>query len=100
MTDLDRKFDLEYPRGLDYVPEPYVDRSGEEEHDELHLDFDQYVETDKKVREKSQFFICLICKMIVSNPVECSNCSTLFCQKCIEPWHRSNDFCPKKCSGD
>jgi len=79
ITDLDRKFDLEYPNGLSYIPEPYQDKSGAEEHDEHHLDFDQYAETDKDVREKSQHFICLICKMVVSDPVECSNCSTLFC---------------------
>jgi hypothetical protein len=41
---------------------------------------------------------CLICQNIVYKPVCCSNCSALFCTKCINDWLKKSRQCPNRCN--
>ena len=68
--------------------------------DENRLDITNMIQLDKEKRERANFFACVICTMVVKDPIECKNCDTLFCQECLEPWTKSNDHCPKKCKGN
>ena len=46
----------------------------------------------------SPLFQCRICLDLVMDPVECENCSNLFCRECIEEWlkNSSSSQCPYK----
>ena len=44
----------------------------------------------------SPTFECKICCDLVMNPVECENCSKLFCQNCINNWLKNSNKCPNK----
>ena len=82
--------------GLSYIPKPYekpVILS-------KNLDIANLVEEDKKMRERAEFFVCLICAMVVLNPSECSGCQSLYCADCIALWREKNNYCPKKCQGN
>lgn len=85
-----------YPNGLGYRLEEYQEKVG----DENRLDIMNMIQQDKEKRERANFFACVICTMVVKDPVECKNCDTLFCQECLEPWTQSNKHCPKKCKGN
>ena len=39
---------------------------------------------------------CSICLDLVMEPVECENCSKLFCKECIEGWFKNSTNCPNK----
>ena len=39
---------------------------------------------------------CAICMDLVMNPVECKNCSKLFCKYCIDNWIKISKECPNK----
>ena len=39
---------------------------------------------------------CSICLDLVMEPVECTNCSKLFCKECIEGWLKNSKDCPNK----
>ena len=39
---------------------------------------------------------CSICLDLVFNPVQCRNCSKLFCKNCIEMWLEKQKECPNK----
>ena len=39
---------------------------------------------------------CAICMDLVMNPVECKNCSKLFCKYCIDNWLKNSKECPNK----
>ena len=39
---------------------------------------------------------CSICLDLVMDPVECKNCSKLFCKYCIDNWLKNNNECPNK----
>ena len=39
---------------------------------------------------------CPICRDLVMNPVECKNCSKLFCKYCIDNWLQNTNQCPNK----
>ena len=39
---------------------------------------------------------CSICLDLVMTPVECGNCSKLFCKNCIENWLKTANECPNK----
>ena len=39
---------------------------------------------------------CPICRDLVMNPVECKNCSKLFCKYCIDNWLKNTNQCPNK----
>jgi len=39
---------------------------------------------------------CAICLDLVMTPVECKNCSKLFCKNCIESWLKTANECPNK----
>jgi hypothetical protein len=36
----------------------------------------------------------------VVEPLECSECQSIFCSDCIEIWNYTKDCCPKKCLND
>ena len=44
--------------------------------------------------------ICLICFMIVKDPVDCRECGASLCLLCAEAAKSQGKPCPKKCSGD
>lgn len=44
----------------------------------------------------SPSFECVICYDLVMSPVECENCSKLFCKNCINNWLKRSDKCPNK----
>ena len=37
---------------------------------------------------------CIICSCIAWDPMECSECNALACQKCIAVWNSKQKFCP------
>ena len=39
---------------------------------------------------------CSLCLDLVMNPVECENCSKLFCKECIDSWLKNSAECPNK----
>ena len=39
---------------------------------------------------------CSICLDLVMDPVECQNCSKLFCKDCINSWLKNSNQCPNK----
>lgn len=39
---------------------------------------------------------CSICLDLVMTPIECKNCSKLFCKYCIDNWLKNNNECPNK----
>ena len=39
---------------------------------------------------------CGICLDLVMDPVECENCSKLFCNECINGWLQNSNQCPNK----
>ena len=39
---------------------------------------------------------CAICMDLAMNPVECKNCSKLFCKYCIDNWLKNSKECPNK----
>ena len=39
---------------------------------------------------------CSICLDLVMSPVECNNCTKLFCQDCIDNWLKNETECPNK----
>ena len=39
---------------------------------------------------------CSICLDLVMKPVECQNCSKLFCEECINNWLKNTKQCPNK----
>ena len=57
-------------------------------------------EADNRKKEKANFFVCPICAFVVTNPLECDGCQSLFCKDCIDPWRSNNESCPKKCRGN
>jgi hypothetical protein len=56
---------------------------------------DQQLSLCQKVEDD---FNCMICLNFVREPVECSNCEKLFCQKCINAWKLSCDIQVPKCA--
>jgi hypothetical protein len=43
-------------------------------------------------------FVCVICCGVVLDPVECKQCSSLYCKGCLQ--HKlTNNPCPKRCGG-
>ena len=34
-------------------------------------------------------FVCIICKFIVVNPVNCTKCSTIFCEDCFDDYNKN-----------
>ena len=54
---------------------------------------------DERYWRLSKHFTCNLCKEILLDPVECTNCSTAFCKLCISSWHQKNPYkCPLLCS--
>jgi hypothetical protein len=51
-----------------------------------HLVYNLWSWSNVKQRERANFFVCPICSGVVLQPVECGNCSSVFCQECILPW--------------
>jgi hypothetical protein len=51
---------------------------------------------DQRVKE---ILCCSICLEFPKNPVECTECSNLFCLECIYEWfdRSHNYFCPHRC---
>ena len=47
-------------------------------------------------QEISPTFQCSICLDLVMDPVECENCSKLFCNECINGWLKNSNQCPNK----
>ena len=47
-------------------------------------------------KEISPTLQCSICLDLVMDPVECENCSKLFCNECIEGWLKNSSQCPNK----
>lgn len=41
-------------------------------------------------------FICVVCTGVVLDPVECKECSSLYCKGCLK---NSDMPCPKRCGG-
>ena len=41
-----------------------------------------------------QYYNCTICKLVVEDPKECTDCNKLTCKKCINQWKLKNDTCP------
>jgi hypothetical protein len=39
---------------------------------------------------------CAICMDLVMTPVECQNCSKLFCKECIDNWLKNSTECPNR----
>ena len=39
---------------------------------------------------------CSICLDLVMEPIECNNCSKLFCKECINNWLKNSSECPNK----
>ena len=37
-------------------------------------------------RPVNEDFICIICSLVVNDPVQCRQCSCLVCKKCKEGW--------------
>ena len=33
-------------------------------------------------------FTCIICKFIVVNPINCTKCSTIFCEECFDDYNK------------
>lgn len=59
---------------------------------ETKFDEDNYVGDNKEdIRE----FNCLFCLFIVKDPISCSNCETLFCNKCLEDHLKRSKICPQ-----
>lgn len=44
-------------------------------------------DVDARFLKQMDHLACGLCKDILIDPVECSNCSTPFCRKCIQGWH-------------
>ena len=47
--------------------------------------------------DHDNYFTCVICFKVLSDPKECSQCQTAFCSDCIEKWTRERRSCPIKC---
>ena len=41
-------------------------------------------------------FVCIICKFIVVNPVNCTKCSTIFCEDCFDDYNKNIPHKSKK----
>lgn len=41
-------------------------------------------------------FICVVCTGVVLDPIECKECSSLYCKGCLK---NSDMPCPKRCGG-
>ena len=39
-------------------------------------------------------FCCEICSLIIWDPVSCSECDQLYCEKCIDDWIKKSKDCP------
>ena len=50
--------------------------------------------------EKFPDFICGICLSFVTNPLECSTCSTIFCRRCIFDYTLYSNHCPNRCKNE
>ena len=46
--------------------------------------------------EISPTFQCSFCLDLVMDPIECENCSKLFCKDCINEWLKKSTQCPNK----
>eukprot|EP00826_Nyctotherus_ovalis_P055468 TRINITY_DN7363_c0_g2_i5.p1 TRINITY_DN7363_c0_g2~~TRINITY_DN7363_c0_g2_i5.p1 ORF type:complete len:304 (-),score=75.13 TRINITY_DN7363_c0_g2_i5:81-992(-) len=46
----------------------------------------------------SDVLLCKICFELLEDPVECSECNSEFCRKCIDHWFARNPVCPNRCS--
>lgn len=56
------------------------------------LSSDRFVDTD------IDFFVCIICSNIATNPQMCSLCQHIYCNSCITTWLFTNKYCPYKCN--
>lgn len=52
--------------------------------------------SDGVANELQGEFICVVCTGVVLNPVECRQCSSLYCKGCLTG---NNMTCPKRCGG-
>lgn len=48
--------------------------------------------------ELYHYFSCSICLKIIREPLECTQCQTSFCKKCIDTWFNNSSKCPVQCS--
>lgn len=44
--------------------------------------------------EQFEHLICLICELVVLDPIECKTCEKLFCAKCVHEWLKKSKNCP------
>ncbi len=51
--------------------------------------------TGNKVEIESEY-ICVVCCGVVLDPLECKNCSSLYCKACLP---KMDMPCPKRCGG-
>ncbi|CDW89843.1 traf-type zinc finger family protein [Stylonychia lemnae] len=61
-------------------------------HDQIKIDI-----SDTKPEFRNiiiQNFICSICHTVFIDPVECDNCSQIYCTHCITTWQMKKDMCP------
>mmetsp|Transcript_11331 Transcript_11331/g.19091 ORF Transcript_11331/g.19091 Transcript_11331/m.19091 type:complete len:106 (+) Transcript_11331:214-531(+) len=82
-----------YPDGLDY----------EAQRGKMmlltNLEISNLSKSSQIAPESKDYFICEICWMVVTQPMECEGCSTLFCKACIDSWLKAKVTCPKMCKG-
>ena len=48
--------------------------------------------------EVSEALFCKICKELMEDPMECSECNVGFCKNCINSWMVSHRTCPSSCA--
>ena len=53
------------------------------------------LKTDLLIKEIQEDLLCIICRDVATNPRQCNNCDTLFCQECLESMPLK--MCPNKC---
>ena len=49
---------------------------------------------DSPSDEQFEHLICLICGLVVLNPLECRTCEKLFCENCVHEWLKKAKNCP------
>ena len=60
-----------------------------------YIDPDLFLTTTPGVELGSEY-ICVICTSVILDPIECKECSSLYCRGCLPT---SDMVCPKKCGG-
>ena len=67
-----------------------------DEHKDLMENFKVTIEPDECTNELGGEFICVICRMVVSEPKECPKCSNLLCNECLQQYssRAMNTNCP------